>query len=104
MSYLGAVKFPKWATKWTDPDDMGFADVGNYSYAQVFKRVWPASHIIKYNDETIGDHMEALLGYYYMMVHRCGAVMDDEVTDVISILDKDLFSQWALVHFHQEGL
>ena len=104
MRYFGVVKFPEWANKWTDPDDLGFAYVGNYCYAQVFKRVWPASHITQDTDDTIGDHMEAVLGYYYMMVRVCEADMDEQVTDVISMLDQALFCQWALVHFHQEEL
>ena len=57
----------------------------------------------KDTDDTIGETVEAVLGYYYMMVQLCQADMDEQATDVISMLDQALFSPWVLIHFHEEG-
>ena len=45
--------------KWSANGYPGYADVGNYFYAKVFKSIWDKSHICEYSDATIGDHVEA---------------------------------------------
>ena len=56
--------------KWSDPEYPGYLDIGNYWYAHVFKTLWGASHISKYSDPTIGDHVEALIGWFIYLNHR----------------------------------
>ncbi len=78
----------------------GMADMCNYNYALVFRRTWPSSHIACYNDVTIGDHLEALLGWYYVCAHHLQVEMDELSTDIIRMLEQACFNQWAISHFY----
>jgi len=99
VSYWGAVGVPKWATKWTCPEYPGFADVGNLTYASTFRGVWPDCRLADraaYNDCTVGDHLEAFLGWhiYWVQVHQ--AEFPEQCRDVITCLEQALFTAWAL--------
>ena len=99
VSYWGAVSVPKWATKWTCPEYPGFADVGNLTYASTFRGVWPDCRLADraaYNDCTVGDHLEAFLGWhiYWVQVHQ--AEFPEQCRDVITCLEQALFTAWAL--------
>ena len=100
MSYWGAVTVPRWAIKWTDAEDDGMADLGNWNYSRVFKRIWPGSHIAAYNDLTVGDHVEAFLGWHYSLVRLYEAEFDERATDIIRFLEQACFAQWAIVFFY----
>ena len=77
----------------------GIADIGNYLYASVFKKLWGKSHISKYSDATIGDHVEALLGWFIYMSSRPGFEFEERVHDIIDMLNQALFSAWVLGTF-----
>ena len=99
FSYWGAVKVDDWAMKWSSPGYAGYADIGNNLYASVFKKLWGKSHISKYSDATIGDHVEALLGWFIYMSSRPGFEFEERVHDIIDMLNQALFSAWVLGTF-----
>jgi len=104
FSYWGAIKVEAWAMKWSDPKHPGYADIGNYWYAHVFRTLWGESHISKYSNETIGDHVEALLGWFIYLNHRRTRGGDhvefgERVHDTINMLNQALFSKWVLGTF-----
>ena len=106
VSYWGAVSVPKWATKWTSPEYPGFADVGNHVYAKTFRQVWPDCRLADpaaYNDCTVGDHLEAFLGWhiYWVQVHQ--AEFLEQTRDVITCLEQALFSAWAMFWFYSSS-
>ena len=70
LSYWGAVEIEEWAMKWSAKGFPGYADVGNYFYADVFRSIWSESHICEYSDKTIGDRVEALLGWFIYWTMR----------------------------------
>ncbi len=100
MSYWGAVSVPKWAIRWTCSDYPGFADVWNVIYARVFRDVWPHSRLSGYKDVTIGDHLEALLGWNIYLVQVHEAEFPEPTRDVLTCLEQALFSDWALYFFY----
>ena len=99
VSYWGAVKLPEWAMLWSDPTYPGYSDVGNDVYAAVFRRLWPKSHICRYASDTIGDFIEALLGWYIYWTTK-GAEFDEIVHLVVEHLNTALLSAWVLRTFY----
>ena len=62
------------------------------------------SHICEYSDKTIGDHVEALLGWFIYMTHsrtRGGGEVEfgERVHDTMNMLNQALFSAWVLGTF-----
>ena len=55
--------------------------------------------ISKYSDATIGDHVEALLGWFIYMSSRPGFEFEERVHDIIDMLNQALFSAWVLGTF-----
>ena len=101
VSYWGAVKLPTWAMQWSDPNYPGFADLGNAVYADTFKALWPYSHICGYSDDTIGDFIEALLGWYIYWTTEWGAQFEKMVHLVVEHLNMALLSEWTLRSFYR---
>ena len=101
VSYWGAVKLPEWAMQWSDPNYPGFADLGNDVYADTFKALWPYSHICGYSDDTIGDFIEALLGWYIYWTTEWGAQFEKMVHLVVEHLNMALLSEWTLRSFYR---
>ena len=81
---------------WSDPTYPGYADIGNYWYAHVFRTLWGASHISGYSNETIGDHVEALLGWFIYWALRYGAEFPDRAHNILDMLNQALFNAWVL--------
>ena len=101
VSYWGAVKLPEWAMLWSDPTYPGYADVTNDVYAFVFKKLWPKSHISRYANRTIGDFIEALLGWYIYWTTKEGAEFKEIVHLVVDHLNMALLSEWVLRTFYR---
>ena len=99
VSYWGAMRIPNWAMAWSAPGFPGYADATNDVYAAVFRALWPNSHICGYTDPTIGDHIEALLGWYIYWTTVHAAEFDDMVHLVVKHLNQALFSAWLLRTF-----
>ena len=99
FSYWGAVKVDHWALKWSSPGYPGYADIGNYWYAAVFKALWGKSHISQYSDATIGDHVEALLGWFIYLTSQYDFKFGARVHDIIDMLNQAFFSAWVLGTF-----
>ena len=55
--------------------------------------------ISKYSDATIGDHVEALLGWFIYMSSRPGFEFEERVHDTIDMLNQAFFSAWVLGTF-----
>ena len=83
LSWNGAVRVPKgfghlWPLEfvsWREPSDGSrivhhelYYDPGNATYAKAMKELWPLYEWDHMNDETIGDHAEAMLGLFWL--HR----------------------------------
>ena len=74
LSYFGAVQIPKTShgrleSHWVCPKTgTAYMDPTNAIYAMVFKLCWPDTleELNKSNNETIGDLVEALLGWFYL--------------------------------------
>ncbi len=74
-----------------------------FVYAQTFRRVWPDCRLadrVTYNECTVGDHLESFLGWhiYWVQVHQ--AEFPDQTKDVITCLQRVLFTSWALSWFY----
>ena len=87
--------------QWSDPNYPGFADLGNDVYADTFKALWPYSHICGYSDDTIGDFIEALLGWYIYWTTEWGAQFEKMVHLVVEHLNMALLSEWTLRSFYR---
>ena len=96
LSYWGAVEIEQWAMEWSAKGCPGYADVGNYFYAKVFKSIWRGSHICEYSDKTIGDHVEAMLGWFIFWTWRYGAEFPERVINIFDMLNQALFNEWVL--------
>ena len=99
FSYWGAVKVDVWAMKWSSPEYPGYADIGNHWYAAVFKDLWGKSHICSYSDATIGDHVEALLGWFIYLTWQYDVEFEERVHDTLDMLNQVLFNAWVLGTF-----
>ena len=76
LSYFGAVRIPKTShgrlkseRHWVCPTTgTAYMDPTNAIYAMVFKLCWPDTleELYMSNKETIGDLVEALLGWFYL--------------------------------------
>ena len=75
------------------------SDIGNYYYAHVFRTLWGESHISTYADETIGDHVEALLGWFIYLTWQYDIKFGERVHDILDMLNQALFSAWVLGTF-----
>jgi hypothetical protein len=101
VSYYGAIRLPDWAAAWeADPRYPGMADVGNWSYAMVFRRAWCRSWLCTCKDDTIGDHVEALLGWHWIMVEQMGKQFPEQVEDIVQLIEQAAFSHWALFYYY----
>ena len=96
LSYGGAVEIEEWAMKWSAKGFPGYADVGNYFYADVFRSIWSESHICECSDKTIGDHVEALLGWFIYWTLRYGAEFPERAHNILDMLNQALFNAWVL--------
>ena len=109
FSYWGAVKVDDWAMNWSQPlarsqnwsspQYPGYGDIGNYWYAAVFKAVWGKSHISSYSDATIGDHVEALLGWFIYLTWQYDIKFGERVHDILDMLNQVIFNAWVLGTF-----
>jgi len=105
VSYAGAVRMPEWIdagwTCWVHDNGTRYMDVGNYHYAAVFTRAWPTvveRHNLS-NNETVGDLIEALLGWYFVRTELRGHRLTDFCDDTIAMLEQACVAQWALYAF-----
>ena len=103
FSYWGAIRVPTWAVRLCSPGYPGFADPGNKCYAEFFRRVWPNSHICEYNDATVGDVVEALLGWHTYQVQVCATVFAVDVVNLITTIEQSVFASYALNFWYKEG-
>ena len=99
FSYWGAVKVDDWAKEWSAPGYPGYADIGNYWYAAVFRTLWRESHISTYSEAKISDHVEALLGYFIYHSSHQRFEFEKCVRETIDMLNQALFSAWVLGTF-----
>ena len=71
FSYFGAVKahagIP--GSKMYDSSGQLYADPGNWVYSQVLRQVWPGCLPWMSNEGTLGDVLEAFLGFCWFMNH-----------------------------------
>ena len=58
--------------------------------------------ISKYSDATIGDHVEALLGWFIYMSSRPGFEFEERVHDIIDMLKKLSLAHGCLAHFSHQ--
>ena len=93
------MKVDDWARKWSSPGYPGHADIGNYWHATVFKALWGKSHVSQYSDATIGDHVEALLGWFIYLTWQCDVEFEERVHDTLDMLNQVLFNAWVLGTF-----
>ena len=96
LSYWGAVELEEWAMKWSAKGFPGYADVGKYFYADVFRSIWSESHICEYSDKTIGDHVEALLGWFIYWTLRYGAEFPERAHNILDMLNQAPLNAWVL--------
>ena len=98
MSRFGAVKahrgVPACNVVAYDRTGLGYFDAGNKCYKWVVMQCWPEafSTLGISNEVTIGDCVEALLGFRWFLEHPENAVKDiqrnDEVLEVMNALDQ----------------
>ena len=104
LSYFGAVRIPTSYKDLVPPGDIGwiehgdvFVDPSNAIYSSVFLRIWSAAATTLglTNKETIGDFIEALLGYSYLVNHVRQPISVDAI-DVVAMLEKACFAEYVL--------
>jgi hypothetical protein len=69
-------------------------------YAMVFRRAWCRSWLCTCKDDTIGDYVEALLGWHWIMVEQEGNKFPEQVEDIVQLIEQAAFSHWALYHYY----
>ena len=105
-SYFGAIRVPKAFSlpkqdiAWEDDTDT-YIDPGNWVYAQVFQECWPeAAKAWGLSDKgTIGDMVEALLGWHWHKTTNNGKVPTLE-KDVVKNLEASCLTLWLLHNPH----
>jgi len=103
MSYWGAVRAWKDARltdpSWVDVDGTVYWDCSNFIYAEVMLRTWPSLRDLYYNDGSIGDVLEAFLGYAWRCRRRDlpQSSFQQRFVEQVELLS---FAVWALQHFY----
>ena len=85
---------------WSDSTCPGYADATNEVYAEVFRQIWPTSHIARNTKANIGDHIESLLGWYIYWRTEMHADFDELLHLVVEQLNLALLSTWILRYFY----
>lgn len=99
-SYSGGVKvpeeFPRGRESFVCPyTGDRYLDVTNAVYTEVFRLAWPTALPGFTNKETVGDVLEALLGYWYQktVVHKI--TPEPTALAVIDVLTTACFARYA---------
>ena len=105
-SYHGAVNISgkraafQIPASWAD-DKSQYLDPGNYLYKRVFTTCWPESFVSwYYNEEHVGDHIEAFLGDHWLACQR-GIECDKFTAGFVEHLEKALLAAVSLYHFYK---
>ena len=80
-------------------DDIGtYFDPGNWVYAQVFQECWPkaAEALGLSNQGTIGDMVEALLGWHWRNKTTNNGKVQTLAEDVVKNLEASCLTCWLL--------
>ena len=106
MSYCGAVRvpddFPNEFVSYTDEKTgQRFIDPMNSLYCDVFKAVWPNVTFIS-NPETVGDLIEAILGWAWVM-KDLGIALGPEGEDFVQFLEQACLSEYTLRTWYGKG-
>ena len=103
LSYAGAVRLPEWCpddwVQWKCPaTGQRYADLTNKVYLEFLRSVWPRAleELGISNQETCGDLLEALLGWYYVLTIENGLALGNEADDFIAMLEQGLICTYAL--------
>ena len=103
MSYDGAVRvwhdLPGDFDLWVDIDGKRYLDCGNHLFALVMVRTCPSLGTHYFNDETIGDVLEAFFGYAWR-VRRGARPHGEFITTFVRQLELLCFAAWALGHYY----
>ena len=62
-------------------------------------RPYGVNHTSSYSDATIGDHVEALLGWFIYLTWQCDVEFEERVHDTLDMLNQVLFNAWVLGTF-----
>ena len=105
-SYYGAVEISgkraafQSPASWAD-DRSQYFDPGKYLYKRVFTTCWPESSVSwYYNEEHVGDHVEAFFGYHWLACQR-GFIVDKFISGFVETLERALLAAVALYHFYR---
>ena len=106
MSYYGAIEIPDavpdgsarvdFTMVEVDGTRRNFIDPGNRCYIIVFRQLWPAGLPFITDPETLGDCVEAFLGYHWTLTNERLFTFSDIIEDIVQMLTKAVFSFWAL--------
>jgi len=82
-----------------DVDGIRYWDCANSIYAAVMLRAWPSLRNLNYNEGSIGDVLEAFLGYAWRCRRR--ALSQSSFIQVfVQQVEHLSFSVWALNHYY----
>ena len=106
MSYYGAIEIPDavpdgsvrvdFTMVEVDGTRRNYFDPGNYCYLCVFRMIWPAALPDISNHETMGDVLEAFLGYHWTLTYERMVTFPDTIKDIVEMLTMAVFNFWAL--------
>ena len=82
---------------WLDPCGTAYMDVGNDLYTRMFERTWPCAMMSLglSNHETIGDCIEAILGFGRLH-RRAKRALPNIANQVIREIERACFALWVL--------
>ena len=58
--------------------------------------IWPAALPNITNEETMGDVLEAFLGYHWPLTYERMVTFPDIIKDIVEMLTMAVFNFWAL--------
>jgi hypothetical protein len=103
FSYCGAVAISQdcehLPVHWADTSGR-YYDPTNYVYARVFRAVWPRAWISNSNDKTVGDRVEAFLGYLWLARQR-GIPRHQLINDIVQSLEPALLAAATLLFYYK---
>ena len=103
LSYHGVVRVPPECPECHyETEGVRYIDPKNWIYAKVFRSAWPRARASReQNDHTVGDLVEALLGWHFTltMVHK--RRIEPIAEDFVKMLEKACLTCWALHEYFE---
>ena len=106
LSYFGAIEIPKtsaipdrhvaYVLILENGERIRYIDPLNVRYAEVFRCIWPESLTHITNVETLGDVVEAFLGYHWALKWRKQHQFQPIIEDIVSVLSRAILACWTL--------